>query len=282
MAVIAPAGASASFHLMKVSEVFPGTAAAPDSAFIEIQAYQAGQNLLSGHELRAYDATGTLTGTFTIAANAPNAQTQRTALYADSAPPGGVVADGTFPNLDGKLNPAGGAVCFETIDCVAWGSFNANGSLPSPAGSPIAAAGIADGSSISRSIAPGCATLLEDADDTNVSSADFALGANPTPRPNSVSPPEQACSSGGAPSTVIDRGPKKKTSKTKATFKFSSPDAGAEFECSLDGKAFKSCSSAQTYKKLKPGKHSFRVRAVVAGTEDPSPAKYSWKVKKKG
>lgn len=281
VAVIAPPGAGASFHLMKVTEVFPGRAADPDSAFLEIQSYQAGQNLLKDHALKTYDASGAVLGTFTIPANAPNAQTQRTALYADSAPPDGVAADATFADLGGKIDPAGGAVCFETIDCVAWGSFSAPGALPSPAGAPVAPAGIPDGASISRSITPGCATLLEDSDDTNASSADFGQSANPSPRPNSVSPPEQACSGGaGVPGTVIDRGPKRKTSKAKATFRFSSPDAGASFECRLDGAGFKSCQSPQTYKNLEPGKHSFSVRATVGGSADPSAAKYSWKVTK--
>ena len=141
-----------------------------------------------------------------------------------------------------------------------------------------------NGSSITRSIAPGCATLLEASDDTDDSATDFAVTSDKTPRPNSVTPTEKACGGGGGgggPDTDIDKGPKKKTSKTSAKFKFSSPDAGADFECSLDGKKFKACSSPLKLKKLKMGKHVLKVRAVVDGAEDGSPASYKWKVVKK-
>jgi hypothetical protein len=47
---LASPAASATFHLMKVREVFPGTAAAShNDAFIELQMYVAGQNLVGGH-----------------------------------------------------------------------------------------------------------------------------------------------------------------------------------------------------------------------------------------
>ena len=81
--------------------------------------------------------------------------------------------------------------------------------------------------------------------------------------------------------TTIVTGPKAKTFKKKATFTFSSPLAGASFECSLDGKAFTACASPAKYKRQKLGKHTFAVRATSAGTSDTTPATYTWKVKKK-
>ena len=81
--------------------------------------------------------------------------------------------------------------------------------------------------------------------------------------------------------TTITTGPKAKSFRKKATFTFSSTLAGASFECSLDGKAFAPCTSPAKYKKQKLGKHTFSVRAVVAGTRDATPATYKWKVKKK-
>ena len=54
--VIAPASASASFHLMKITEVFPGTVGNPDSAFVELQMFQPGQNAVIGRSLRTYSA----------------------------------------------------------------------------------------------------------------------------------------------------------------------------------------------------------------------------------
>jgi hypothetical protein len=81
--------------------------------------------------------------------------------------------------------------------------------------------------------------------------------------------------------TTILTGPKAKSFKKKATFTFSSPQVGATFECSLDGKAFATCTSPAKYKRLKKGKHTFSVRAASAGTSDTTPATYTWKVKKK-
>jgi hypothetical protein len=87
------------------------------------------------------------------------------------------------------------------------------------------------------------------------------------------------------PDTTITKTPKKnqlKTTKRKAkvAFSFSSATAGATFECSIDAKPFAACTSGTTFK-VKVGKHTFAVRAVSAGGPDPSPATYSFKVKKK-
>lgn len=84
------------------------------------------------------------------------------------------------------------------------------------------------------------------------------------------------------PSVKIDKGPKKKTKKAKAKFKFSSDDDKATFECSLDGKKFKPCSSPLKVKvKKKKGKHSFAVRAVDSNGNKSDEADYRWKVKPK-
>lgn len=64
------------------------------------------------------------------------------------------------------------------------------------------------------------------------------------------------------PKVTIAKGPKPKSTSTTATFKFSSNEAGSSFSCKLDGKAFAKCRSPKTYKKLKPGKHTFKVKAV--------------------
>ena len=71
-----------------------------------------------------------------------------------------------------------------------------------------------------------------------------------------------------------------KASKKQAKVTFSSDTGGAAFECSLDGKAFSGCSSPLKLKRLKPGKHVFRVRAVAGGVADASPAQRAIKVKK--
>lgn len=80
---------------------------------------------------------------------------------------------------------------------------------------------------------------------------------------------------GGAIQTTIR---KAKVTGTAAKFKFSASEKGAKFECKLDRKKFKPCKSPKTYKKLKPGKHVFKVRAVKGKTVDPTPAKRKFKI----
>ena len=88
-----------------------------------------------------------------------------------------------------------------------------------------------------------------------------------------------------APNTTIDKAPAKKVlttkSKAKVKLKFSSPEAGVTFQCSIDGGAYKACSSPFK-KKYKVGKHTVSVRAVTAiGGADPTPAVATFKVKRK-
>jgi DNA-directed RNA polymerase specialized sigma24 family protein len=81
------------------------------------------------------------------------------------------------------------------------------------------------------------------------------------------------------PETSIAAGPSGPTSSTSATFRFSSPDTAATFQCKLDGRDWASCASGRTYTGLPQGSHTFRVRAKdSAGTNDPSPAQRTWKV----
>ncbi len=81
------------------------------------------------------------------------------------------------------------------------------------------------------------------------------------------------------PQTKITKGAPKKTDKSKVKFKFSSDDPGANFECKLDKKPYKACTSPKTVKRLDEGKHKFAVRAVDAdGHRDASPPKDKFKV----
>jgi len=38
------------------------------------------------------------------------------------------------------------------------------------------------------------------------------------------------------------------------------------------------CRSPKTYRKLKPGRHTFKVWATAGILTDPTPAKFSWKI----
>jgi len=80
------------------------------------------------------------------------------------------------------------------------------------------------------------------------------------------------------PETRLGRHPTARTPKTTATFTFSAGVAGATFRCKLDGKAIAPCRSPKAYRKLKPGRHTFKVWATAGVLTDPTPAKFSWKV----
>jgi hypothetical protein len=70
--------------------------------------------------------------------------------------------------------------------------------------------------------------------------------------------------------------------KRTATFKFvgSGGVKPYSFQCKLDKKKYSSCRSAKTYKHLKLGKHTFRVRAKDhAGRVDKTPAIKKFKIK---
>lgn len=81
-----------------------------------------------------------------------------------------------------------------------------------------------------------------------------------------------------APQTSIGAKPSKRTRKRLAKFTFRSRPAGSSFECKLDRKPFRRCSSPFK-RRVKHGRHMFKVRAVNgAGIRDSNPATYSWRV----
>lgn len=82
-----------------------------------------------------------------------------------------------------------------------------------------------------------------------------------------------------APETTIVKGPKARSHKRTAKFRFVSSEAGSTFQCKLDKKRFKPCRSPKKYKRLKPGKHVFQVRAIdAAGNRDKTPATRKFRV----
>lgn len=65
----------------------------------------------------------------------------------------------------------------------------------------------------------------------------------------------------------------------KPSARFESSKADSTYECKLDRKDWKPCTSPEKLKKLKPRKHKFQVRAIdTAGNVDPTPAKDKFKV----
>jgi len=95
----------------------------------------------------------------------------------------------------------------------------------------------------------------------------------------SVTPPPTADTT--PPETTIDKSPKKKSKSKRATFEFSSTEAGSTFSCKVDANPAVACTSPLRLK-LKRGKHTVSVAATdAAGNADATAATYSWKVKKK-
>jgi hypothetical protein len=106
------------------------------------------------------------------------------------------------------------------------------------------------------------------------SAAEDATQGSPSGEP--IAPlealPSDAASSiaSGSPELEITAGPAGTVSSPEATFAFSST-AGDSFECSLNGSAFSTCSSPQSYLGLEEGTHLFSVRVISAdGASEPA------------
>jgi hypothetical protein len=116
-----------------------------------------------------------------------------------------------------------------------------------------------------------------------VAPAPVACPLGGTAQSNELCPPGPPHSP-ALPSTALDSHPKSKIEttkkKVKVKFTFSSNTSGATFKCKLDKGSFAPCASPKTYK-VKLGKHTLSVEAVSAGGTDPTPATFSFKVKKK-
>jgi hypothetical protein len=97
---------------------------------------------------------------------------------------------------------------------------------------------------------------------------------------NSSTPPPPSGGGGGPvpPDTSVSARVKRR--KHKATFTFSSPDASSTFMCKLDKAAFAPCTSPMTFKRLRKGRHTFTVEAANTAGADPSPAVFSFKLKR--
>jgi DNA-binding beta-propeller fold protein YncE len=83
-----------------------------------------------------------------------------------------------------------------------------------------------------------------------------------------------------APQTSIDAGPAEGSTiaDRQPSFSFSADQAGASFECSVDGATFASCPSPTTTGALADGEHNLAVRAVTGGDTDRTPARRAFRV----
>ncbi len=112
----------ASFHLMRIDEVLAGAHGDPDVQFVELKMNSTGQRFVAGRKVEFYDSTGTPTGTFTFPIIVSNGANNSSILVGTSqfAQVSTVAPD--FIMASNVMAPSG-RVCFETIDCVAYGDF---------------------------------------------------------------------------------------------------------------------------------------------------------------
>ena len=98
-------------------------------------------------------------------------------------------------------------------------------------------------------------------------------GAQPAPTPNATIPNTRLLKK-----TI-------KASKRTATFRFNAVGTATSFRCALTARGkklvYKACKSPATFKKLKPGKYTFRVQAIGRAGTDLTPASTTITIKKK-
>lgn len=185
--------ASASQHLMKVVEVFPGTVAQPNAQYIVLQMYSSNQQFVAGFTLGIFDANDALVTSFTFPGNVPNGLDQAKILLAtpEAETLFGVTADLA---ITPSLPLAGGAVCFGAsptfgFDCLSWGSFVDGVGGASGAGTPYCAvSGLTQGQAlVCDLLAQGNADL--NSNDCTDSRADHDCGdAEPLANPVGSTP----------------------------------------------------------------------------------------------
>ena len=128
-----------------------------------------------------------------------------------------------------------------------------------------------DGEADTIACGDGSDTVVADAVDTVLGCEIVQLPAVVTPPPPPAPAPTPAPV---VPVTSAVTGKKAYEKPAMAKFSFSSPTAGATFQCKVDKGSWKACTSklkvATT--KLKVGKHTLRVRAVLAGQVDATPS----------
>jgi glucose/arabinose dehydrogenase len=111
-------------------------------------------------------------------------------------------------------------------------------------------------------------------------------GPEPQPEPGPKADPQAAPKADPGTGTRVplapelDRHPAARTAATTARFEFSSPEPGVGFACQLDKGQLKPCGSPRLYRRLKPGRHVFRVYAEAPGESVvySTATAYRWRV----
>jgi hypothetical protein len=104
-----------------------------------------------------------------------------------------------------------------------------------------------------------------------VLSADIPLPSS-APALDPAAPPLSPAPDASAPRTTIVKR-RLMPLERNAAFRFRSSEADGSFRCRLDGRPFTNCRSPKTYRRLRPGRHTFEVTALdAAGNRDATPA----------
>ena len=84
-----------------------------------------------------------------------------------------------------------------------------------------------------------------------------------------------------APNTVLHVKPRRVTKSRQAYFHWGASQARVTYQCRLDrARRWSACRPGKTYRRLRKGTHTFRVRARNnAGKVDPTPAVWRWRIR---
>jgi hypothetical protein len=212
----------------------------------------------------AQDSSTTFWATATdVANNTSPCSSTSTTYVEDSTPPQVSVDSGpagattdTTPTFTFSATDTVGPITFQCSIDAGTPSF---GACSGPGNSDTPSSPLAAGSHIFRVQATDAAA------NSAVASRSFTVQVPQPPAP---------------PDTTITKGPRKKTTKRRPKFKFTSTQSGSTFQCQLDKGPFAQCTSPFVPPaKLGFGKHVLRVQAIgPTGVADPSPAVKKFKV----
>lgn len=150
--------------------------------------YSSGQNSVAGHAVDIYNSAGTKTDSFEFTTNVGSGNNQRKILIATAKVQ---TIFNVAPDLlmdAASITEGGGKVCFDTVDCVSWGSYSGSST---GVGSPFnPTEGLIPGASMERRDPNG---TLEASDDTDDSATDFGFGIG------GATPENNAAAGGGPP-----------------------------------------------------------------------------------
>ena len=211
------------------------------------------------------NTTTTFWATATDVADNPSTCSATSKSYVeDSIPP--VVSVDSGPS--GTTTATTPTFTFSATDAVGPITFQCSIDAGTPSFDPCSGPGNSD--TPSSPIAGGAHTFRVEATDAAGNSAvatrSFTVQIPQPPAPS-------------RPDTTITKGPKKKTTKRRPKFKFTSTQAGSTFQCKVDKGPFASCPSSFKPPKLKLGKHVLKVRAIgPSGVADSAPAVRKFKV----